>query len=168
VHSEKANIVADALSRKSHFHIVQPLFEDGFNLMHPVVLHNIQISCTLESKIIEGQKMDKEIFHIKDKMQRETSKHFRVNEQGVLWFDNHLVVPKDRELKNQLMDGAHLSKLSIHPGSSKMYQELRPCFWLTKTKKEIAAYVARCDTCCRVKAIHTKLAGLLQPLLVPD
>jgi activator of HSP90 ATPase len=112
--------------------------------------------------------MDKEIFHIKEKMQRETSKHFRVDEQGVLWFDNHLVVPKDRELKIQLMDGAHLSKLSIHPRSSKMYQEWRPRFWLTKMKKEIAAYVVRCDTCCRVKAIHMKPAGLLQPLSVPD
>jgi hypothetical protein len=49
-----------------------------------------------------------------------------VDEQDVLWFDNRLVVPKDRELKNKLMDEAHLSKLSIHPGSSKMYQELRP------------------------------------------
>ena len=35
-------------------------------------------------------------------------------------------------------------------------------------KKEIAAYVARCDTCCRVKAIHMKPAGLLQPLSVPE
>ena len=34
-------------------------------------------------------------------------------------------------------------------------------------KKEIAAYVARCDTCCRVKAVHLKPAGLLQPLPIP-
>ena len=40
-HLGKANIAADALSRKSHFHAVQLLFEDGFNLMHPAVLHNI-------------------------------------------------------------------------------------------------------------------------------
>jgi hypothetical protein len=53
-HSGKANVVADALSRKSHSLMMQPLFEDGFNLLHPTVLHNIQISCTLESKIIEG------------------------------------------------------------------------------------------------------------------
>jgi len=63
---------------------------------------------------------------------------------------------------------AHLSKLSIHPGSSKMYQDLKSHFWWTKMKKEIASYVARCNTCCRVKAIHMKLAGLLQPLSVPD
>jgi hypothetical protein len=66
------------------------------------------------------------------------------------------------------MDEAHLSKLSIHPRSSKMYQELRPRYWWTKMKKEITAYVARCDTYCRVKAIHMKLAGLLQPLSIPS
>jgi hypothetical protein len=47
-------------------------------------------------------------------------------------------------------------------------KELRPRYWWTKMKKEIAAYVARCDTCCRVKAIHMKPAGLLQPLSVPS
>ena len=78
------------------------------------------------------------------------------------------MVPKDRELRNRLMDEAHLSKLSIHPGSTKMYQDLRPRFWWTKMKKEIATYIARCDTCCRVKAIHLKPAGMLQPLSILD
>jgi hypothetical protein len=147
---------------------VQPLFEDEFNLLHPAMLHNIQVSCTLESKIIEGQKTDKEIFHVKEKTKKELTKHFRVDEQGVLCFKGRLVVPKDRELKNKLMDEAHYSKLFIHPRSSKMYQELRPRYWWTKMKKEIAAYVARCDTCCRVKALHIRPAGLLQLLSVPD
>jgi len=47
-----------------------------------------------------------------------------------------------------------------------MYQDLKTQFWWTKMKKEIAAYVARCDTCCRVKVVHLKLVGLLQPLPV--
>jgi hypothetical protein len=88
-HPGKANVVADALSRKSRSLAVQPLFEDGFNLLHPAVLHSIQVSCTLESKIIEGQKTDKGIFHvkekmIKEKMKKEPTKHFRGDEQGVL------------------------------------------------------------------------------------
>ena len=87
--------------------------------------------------------------------------------KGVLWFKDRLVVLKDRELRNQILDEAHSSKLSIHLGSSKMYQDLKSRFWWTKMKKEIAAYVARCDNCCRVKAIHMKPAGLLQPLSVP-
>ena len=49
-HQRKANIVADALSRKSHCNALEALLEDGFNLLHPVVLHNITVSCSLESK----------------------------------------------------------------------------------------------------------------------
>jgi len=48
-HSGKANVVADALSHKSYCNLLQPLLEDGFNLMHPEVLCHIQISCSLES-----------------------------------------------------------------------------------------------------------------------
>jgi hypothetical protein len=64
------------------------------------------------------------------------------------------------------MAEAHSSKFSIHPGSSKMYDDLKSYFWWTKMKKEITVYVARCDNCCRVKAIHMK-ANLLQPLSIP-
>jgi hypothetical protein len=126
-HPGKANVVADALSRKSHCLNAQPLLEDGFDLMHPVVLHSIQISCSLESKIIEGQKIDKGIFHIKEKI-KELSKHFRLDEHDVLWFDDRLVVPKDGELKNKLMDEAHLSKLSIHPGNKQNVPRLKTLF----------------------------------------
>ena len=112
---------------------------DGFNLLHPVVLHNINVSYSLESKIIELQKMDVGVFHIKRKMKEQETKHFRLDERGVLWFKDRLVVPKDHELRNQILDEAHSSKLSIHPGSSKMYQDLKTHFWWTKMKKEIAA-----------------------------
>ena len=60
-HPGKANVVADALSRKHHGN---SLLEDGFNLLHPAVLYNITVSCSLESKIIELQKTDVGIFHI--------------------------------------------------------------------------------------------------------
>ena len=77
-------------------------------------------------------------------MKEEESKHFRLDENGVLWFKDRLVVLKDRmELRNQILEGAHSSKLSIHPGSNKMYQDLKTRLWWTKMKKEIAAYVAR-------------------------
>jgi hypothetical protein len=107
------------------------------------------------------------VFHIKRKMKEQETKHFWVDEKGVLWFKDRLVVPKDRELRNQILDEAHSSKLSIHLGSNKMYLDLKAHFWWTKMKKEIAAYVARYDNCCRVKAVHLKLAGLLQSLSVP-
>ena len=91
-------------------------------------------------------------------MKEQETKHFRLDERGVLWFEDRLVVPNDRELRNQTLDEAHSSKLSIYPGNSKIYQDLKTHFWWTKMKREITAYVARCDNCSRVKAVHLKSA----------
>ena len=56
---------------------LEALLEDGFNLLHPIVLHNITVSCSLESQIIELQKTDVGVFHIKQKMKEQETKHFR-------------------------------------------------------------------------------------------
>jgi hypothetical protein len=66
------------------------------------------------------------------------------------------------------MDEAHLSKFSIHPGSTKMYQDLKQSFWWTRMRREIAKYVSECDIWQRVKASHLKAASTLQPLTIPS
>jgi hypothetical protein len=76
-------------------------------------------------------------------------------------------VPKDAKVHQQILDEAHLSRYSIHPRSTKMYQDLKQHYWWTKMKIEIARYVVRCDTCRRVKAVHMKTAGPLQSLPIP-
>jgi len=78
------------------------------------------------------------------------------------------VVPKDFELTKQILDEAHLSRYSIHPGSNKIYQDLKQQFWWTRMKRKIAKYVSECDTCRRVKASHLRSAGPLQPLNIPS
>ena len=93
---------------------------------------------------------------------------FHQDEESVLWFKNRLVVPKDLELRKQLLDEAHLSRYSIHPGSNKMYQDLKQWFWWTRIKRKITKYVSECDTCRSVKASHLKPAGMLQPLNIPS
>jgi hypothetical protein len=77
------------------------------------------------------------------------------------WFKNRLVVPKVPGLHQKILDEAHLTRFSIHLGSNKMYHDLKQRFWWTKMKIEIAQYVAWCDTCQKVKAIHLKSAGEL-------
>jgi hypothetical protein len=77
------------------------------------------------------------------------------------------VVPKDLELHKQIFNEAHTSKYSIHPGSTKMYHDLKMQFWWTPMKRETTLYVAEYDTCRRVKANHMRPAGLLQPLHNP-
>ncbi|WVZ89966.1 LOW QUALITY PROTEIN: hypothetical protein U9M48_036311, partial [Paspalum notatum var. saurae] len=88
---------------------------------------------------------------------------FTLDDQGVLWFKNQLVVPKDMELRKKILDEAHTSMFTMHPGSNKIYQDLKQKFWWT----QIAKYVSECDVCQRIKADHLKPAGMLQPLALP-
>ena len=78
------------------------------------------------------------------------------------------MVPKDFELRKQILNEAHTSRLSIHPSSNKMYQDLKQQFWWTRMKREIAKYVSECDIYRRVKASHLRPAGTLQPLSIPE
>ncbi|WVZ93590.1 hypothetical protein U9M48_039558 [Paspalum notatum var. saurae] len=71
------------------------------------------------------------------------------------------------ELRKKILDEAHTSLFTMHPGSNKVYQDLKQKFWWTCMKREIAKYVSECDVCQRVKADHLKPAGMLQPLAVP-
>jgi hypothetical protein len=77
------------------------------------------------------------------------------------------VVPQDQDLKKEVLGEAHLSKFTIHPGSTKMYRDLRENFWWSNMKGEIADYVSGCDTCQMIKASHLKTAGQMQPLSIP-
>jgi hypothetical protein len=85
----------------------------------------------------------------------------------VVWFGKRLVVPVDPKIRKTIFDEAHMSKFSIHPGSSKMYQDLKQNFWWSNMKVDIDKYVSECDTCHRMKASHLKSAGVLQPLSIP-
>ena len=121
-------------------------------------------------KIVAARKIDIGMEKIRQRLAGNDPKAvcFHQDSEGVLWFDNRLVIPKDLELRKRILDEAHLSRYSIHPGSNKMYQDLKQRFWWTRMKREIARYVSECDTCQRVKASHLRSAGLLQPLSIPS
>ena len=79
-------------------------------------------------------------------------------------FRNRLCVPNNHALKKKLLKESHDSALTTHPGSTKMYQDLKPYYWQSGMKKDVANYVAYCLTCQRVKTEHQRSGGLLQPL----
>ncbi|WVZ88524.1 hypothetical protein U9M48_035041 [Paspalum notatum var. saurae] len=105
--------------------------------------------------------------HIREGIAEAKRDCFTLDNQGVLWFKNRLVVPKDMELRKKILEEAHKSVLAMHPGSNKMYQDLKQRFWWTRMKREIAKYVSECHVCKRVKADHLKPAGMLHPLNIP-
>jgi hypothetical protein len=76
-------------------------------------------------------------------------------------------VPNIKELKDKILREANESTDSIHPRGNKMYHDLKATYWWYGMKRDVAEYVALCDTCQRVKAEDQQPAGLLQPLQVP-
>jgi hypothetical protein len=79
-------------------------------------------------------------------------------------YKNRLVVSNSDEFRRKILDEAHSSKLSVHPGSNKMYHDLRQLYWWTNMKQDITRYIIECDICGRVRADHLHTPGLLQPL----
>ena len=117
-------------------------------------------------KIKEGQQKDSELVKLSQKVVGESIPEFTLKE-GVLRFRGRLCVPKIDKLREELLKESHKSTLSTHPGSTKMYHDLKSLCWWPGMKKDIAEFVARCLTCQRVKTEHQKPGGLLQPLPIP-
>jgi hypothetical protein len=177
-HPGKANLVADALSRKEHVHsdVVTQLPDvvvgDFRRLNLGIVTHTkgvtIELEPTLEQEIRKGQVGDAKIQEIKDLVTKGRGPEFTEDEQGTIWFKNRISVPDIDNLRETILKEAHDSVYSIHPGSTKMYQDLKQKYWWYGLKRDAAAHVAMCDVCQRVKAEHQRPAGLLHPLKIPE
>nr|GEZ73566.1 reverse transcriptase domain-containing protein [Tanacetum cinerariifolium] len=85
-----------------------------------------------------------------------------------LCFNNKSWLPCYGDLRTLIMHDSHKSKYSIHPGSDKMYQDLKQLYWWPNMKADIATYVSKCLTCLRVKAEHQKPSGLLVQPEIPQ
>jgi hypothetical protein len=132
-------------------------------------LHAVSIESPLHERIAIAQLNDEAVQKIKQKLEEGDPKYdsFRKDDKEVVWFGQRLVVPRDQDLKKEILGEAHLSKFTVRPGSTKMYRDLRENFWWSNMKGEIAEYVSSCDTCQRIKASHLKTAGQMQPLSIP-
>jgi hypothetical protein len=104
-------------------------------------LNNIALIPTIKEDIIAAQRTDIGMDHLRQRMELREAQCFRQDTDGVLWFKDRLMVLKDFELHRKIMDEAHCSQYSIHPGTNKMYQDLKKNFWWTRIKIEIAKYV---------------------------
>ena len=82
------------------------------------------------------------------------------DEQGVIKMGKRVYVPNKEELRRKILEEAHCAAYTMHPGSTKMYQDLKDHYWWKGMKKDVAKYVSKCLTCQQVKAEHRYPAGL--------
>ncbi|KAI3742494.1 hypothetical protein L1987_60178 [Smallanthus sonchifolius] len=146
----KANVVADALSRKDH-----------------VMLHCARIQNDIQTRIIEAQHVSVTEGNMYEEMSCGVELLLESKPNGLLYYLNRIWVPDRDDLRNFLMNEAHKNRYSIHPGADKMYQDLRQQYWWPSMKKDIALYVAKCLTCSKVKAEHQRPSGLLEQPEIP-
>nr|GEV85734.1 hypothetical protein [Tanacetum cinerariifolium] len=87
---------------------------------------------------------------------------------GTLCLNGRSWLPCYGDLRSVIMHESHKSKYSIHPGSKKMYQDVKKLYWWPNMKADIATYVSKCFTCTRVKAEHQRPSGLLVQPIIPE
>src|SRR5438132_11549252 len=106
-----------------------------FNELARYALNHVDTDAKKRECFLEGMSPK-----LRSRLGHRLGHHFKQDQDGVIWFKNRLVVPKNLELRKKILDEAHLSRFSIHLGSTKMYQDLKQRFWWTRMKREIAKY----------------------------
>ncbi|KAI3821446.1 hypothetical protein L1987_09014 [Smallanthus sonchifolius] len=155
-HLGKANVIADALSRKER---VKTLRVRALGL-------TIHASLTTQIRMAQQEVIKEE--NIQNEALRGVIKQLEPNSDDTLYFMNRIWVPCFGNLRELVMDESHKSRYSIHPGSDKMYKDLKELYWWPNMKGEIAIYVSKYLTCSKVKAEHRKPSGLLQQPEIPQ
>nr|GEU46546.1 putative reverse transcriptase domain-containing protein [Tanacetum cinerariifolium] len=155
-HPGKANVVADALSRKERN---RPLCVRALMM----TIHN-----DLPKRILEAQKEAMKKKNVKvENLGRLIKQIFELRPDGTRCFENRVWLPRFGGLRDLIMHESLKSKYSIHPRSDKMYQDLKLLYWWPNMKANITMYVSKCLTCAKVKAEHQNPSRLLQQPEIP-
>jgi len=179
-HPGKANVVADALSRKTlHMSAMMvkelELLEQFRDLSlicelssQSVQLGMLKIDSEFLNSIKEAHKTEVKLVDLMVGSNQTEDSDFKVDDQGVLQFRIRICIPYNAKIKKIILEESHRSNLSIHPGATKMYHDLKKLFWWFGLKRDVAQFVYACLICQKSKVEHQKPGGLLTPLDIPE
>ncbi|GJT52069.1 putative reverse transcriptase domain-containing protein, partial [Tanacetum coccineum] len=155
-HPGKANVVADALSRKER---VKPR---RVRAMAMTIQSGVkEMILAAQSEAFKQENFLAERLHgLDQQMERK--------EDRSLYFMDRIWIPLVGDVRMVILNEAHKSKYYVHPGADKMYHDLRDMYWWPRMKRDIAIYVSKCLTCAKVKAEHQRPSGLLQQPEIPE
>ena len=122
----------------------------------------------LLNRVLQAQKKDEKIYAIMIQIGDGKETEFTVNENRVLYYKDRVCVPDVKDLRKAILEEAHSRSFTIHPGSTKMYQDLKMSFWWSRMKRDVSEFVTKCLVCQRVKEEHQVPLGLLQPIRIPE
>ena len=106
---------------------------------------------------------------IRDRVQSGTGDEgWTTHTDGSLRYRGLVVVPQSTDLREEILREFHCSRFVVHPGGTKMYQDICRQYYWSGMKRHIGNFVRRCLTCQQVNAEHQKPAGLLQLLEVAE
>ncbi|KAG8473020.1 hypothetical protein CXB51_034916 [Gossypium anomalum] len=166
-HPRKANMVADALSRKSLF-TLRAMNVHLFISSDNVLVAELKAKPLLIHQILESKKVEDELVAKQAECVLNMESEFQIDDNDCLTFKSRLCVPRNSELISMILSEAHSSRMSVHPGSTKMYNDLKRQFWWPGMKRDIFDFVSKCLICQQVKAEHQVPSGLLQPIMIPE
>jgi hypothetical protein len=156
-HPGKANVVADGLSQRSHvsqlvvdsmpFELCEEFHKLNLRIIANTEVMKMEVGSSLLHEIRRGQLEDEKVQEIKRNIKEEKLSGFSEDDEGVLRYKGMICVPNVKELKDKILHEAHESAYSIHPGGNKMYYDLKATYWWYGMKRDVAEYVALCDTC---------------------
>ncbi|GKD47768.1 putative reverse transcriptase domain-containing protein, partial [Tanacetum coccineum] len=161
-HPGKANIVADALSHKEW---IKPL------RVRALV---ITIGLDLPKRILEAQVEALKLENLENEdvggmIRKDVPKEkLEPRADGMLCLNGRSWLPCYGDLRSMIMHESYKSKYSIHPGSDKVYQDIKKLYWWPNMKADITTYVSKCLTCAKVKAEHQRPSGLLVQPAIPE
>ena len=170
----KANVVADALSRKAFPPTLNALLADfewmDISYCYAGVMkveRQLILLSAIPERVFEAQQQDRLLLDVKKHIHEGKVGDFTLDASGAVRFRGRLCVPQKSQVKEDILKEAHCTRYTIHPGENKMYQDLKKTYWWKRMKIDVAKYVASCGICQRVKAEHKSPAGKLQSLEVP-
>ncbi|GKF01634.1 putative reverse transcriptase domain-containing protein [Tanacetum coccineum] len=155
-HPGKANVVADALSRKER---VKP---------KRVQAMSMTIQSSMKEKLLAAQNKATKEHNVPAEILGDLDQQMEKKGDGGLYFMDRIWVPLIGNAMTIIMDKDHATGYSIHPGADKMYYDLRDTYWWSRMKMDIATYVSKCLTCSKVKAKHQRPSGLLLQPEIPE
>ncbi|KAA3477770.1 DNA/RNA polymerases superfamily protein [Gossypium australe] len=166
-HPRKANLVTDTLSRNFLFALWAmntqlTLSNDGS------ILIELKAKPLFLQQICETQKFENDLQAKRVQCELTSDSNYQIRSNDCLMFRDRICIPKNSKLIQKILHEAQSGCLSVHPGSTKMYNDLKQMYWWSSMKRDISEFVSRCLVCQQVKAEHQVPSGLLQPMMIPE